>query len=186
MTKRFLTVILITLFSAVAMFANDISTEVQEEQKIEQQATPDFSSDSSEFSNAEKNFANKYQINPRNTKEVWFKHKSLIKTGIGLAVGGGVTFVVGFPTFIGIASGMLFVNTAISVVFYVLGALIGLGGFLVMALSSIPFVQSGMLRVRYKKLYNVKLKDAAVEAGIVSMHNSENREFAMAMAFGIN
>ena len=29
MTKRFLSVILITLFSTVAMFANDISTEVQ-------------------------------------------------------------------------------------------------------------------------------------------------------------
>ena len=37
MTKRLLTVILITLFSAVAMFANDISTEVQEEQKKEKQ-----------------------------------------------------------------------------------------------------------------------------------------------------
>ena len=134
---------------------------------------------------AEKDFANKYQINPRNTKEVWFKHKSLIKTGIGLAVGGGVTFVVGFPTFIGIASGMLFVNTTISVVFYVLGALIGLGGFLVMALSSIPFVQSGMLRVRYKKLYNVKLKDAATEARVLSMHDSESKEFGMAMAFAI-
>lgn len=185
MYKKLSAIILITLFSAVAMFANDISTEVQEEQKIEQQATPDFSSDSSEFSNAERNFANKYQINPRNTEEVWFKHKSLIKTGIGLAVGGGVTFTVGFPTFIGIASGMLFVNTAISIVFYVLGGLIGLGGFLVMALSSIPFVQSGMLRVRYKKLYNIKLKDAATEAGIVSMHDSENKEFGMAMAFAI-
>jgi hypothetical protein len=42
-----------------------------------------------------------------------------------------------------------------------------------------------MLRVRYKKLYNVKLKDAAAEAKILSMHNSENKEFGMAMAFAI-
>ena len=98
MTKRFLTVILITLFSAVAMFANDISTEVQEEQKIEQQATPDFSSNSAEFSLAEKDFASKYKINPRNTADVWYKYKKLIRTGIGMAVGGGLYIIAAAAT----------------------------------------------------------------------------------------
>jgi hypothetical protein len=185
MTKRFLTVILITLFSAVAMFANDISTEVQEEQKIEQQATPDFSSNSAEFSLAEKDFANKYQINPRNTADVWYKYKKLIKTGIGMAVGGGLIYDIGFPIFVGIASGMLFVNTIVSIIFYVLSGIVSLASIIVQSLCSVSFVKAGNLAIKYKKLYNVKLKDAATEAGLVSTHDSENKEFGMAMAFAI-
>ncbi|MBR2317100.1 MAG: hypothetical protein IKA37_03925 [Spirochaetales bacterium] len=56
MTKKLIAIISILSLSAVAMFANDISTEVQTEQKIQQQATPDFSSNSAEFSLAEKDF----------------------------------------------------------------------------------------------------------------------------------
>ena len=186
MTKRLLTVILITLFSTVAMLANDISTEVQEEQKIEQQATPDFSSNSAEFSLAEKDFASKYKINPRNTADVWYKYKKLIRTGIGMAVGGGIMYTLGVPVFLGVALGTLLVAPLIvPLIFYILSGVIGFTGILIQSLCSVPFVQSGMLRVRYKKLYNVKLKDAATEARVLSMHDSENKEFGMAMAFAI-
>ncbi len=185
MIKKLIAIISILSLSAVAMFANDISTEVQTEQKIEQQATPDFSSDSSEFSNAEKDFANKYQINPRNTADVWYKYKKLIRTGIGMAVGGGVIYTVGFPAVMGLGIGMMFVAPIAGIIIYVLSGLVALAGVVVQSLCSIPFVQSGMLRTRYRKLYNVKLKDAATEARVLSMHDSENKEFGMAMAFAI-
>ena len=185
MTKRLLTVILITLFSTVAMFANDISTEVQEEQKIEQQATPDFSSNSAEFSLAEKDFASKYKINPRNTADVWYKYKKLIRTGIGIATCGGILVDIITPPLIGTATGIFFLNFTVSCILYVISSLIWLAGILVQSLCSIPFVQAGILATRYKKLYNVKLKHAATEARVLSMHDSENKEFGMAMAFTI-
>jgi hypothetical protein len=185
MTKRFLSVILITLFSTVAMFANDISTEVQTEQKIQQQATPDFSSNSKEFSLAEKDFAAKYSVNPRNTADVWYKYKKFIRTGIGMAVSGGIMYTVGTPASLGIALGMLLVNPIVSIVFYICSGLIGFAGILVQSLCSVPFAKSAILAGKYKNLYNVKLKHAASEAMILSMHNSENKEFRMAMAFGI-
>ncbi|MBO5288167.1 MAG: hypothetical protein J6B11_02105 [Spirochaetales bacterium] len=185
MTKKFLSVILITLFSAVAMFANDISTEVQTEQKIQQQATPDFSSNSAEFSLAEKDFAAKYSVNPRNTADVWYKYKKFIKTGIGMAVSGGIMYTVGTPAFLGIALGMLLVNPIVSIVFYICSGLIGFAGILVQSLCSVPFAKSAILAGKYKNIYNVKLKHAASEAMILSMHNSENKEFRMAMAFAI-
>ena len=186
MTKKLSAIILITLFSAVTMFANDISTEVQAEQKIEQQATPDFSSNSKEFSLAEKDFAAKYSVNPRNTADVWYKYKKFIRTGIGMAVGGGIMYTVGFPAVMGLGIGMMFVAPIAGIIIYVLSGLVALAGVVVQSLCSIPFVQSGMLRTRYRKLYNVKLKDAATEARVLSMHDSENKEFGMAMAFAIN
>lgn len=185
MIKKLSVIILIALFSTVAMFANDISTEVQEEQQIEQQATPDFSSNSKEFSFAEKDFAAKYSVNPRNTADVWYKYKSLIRAGIGMAVGGGIMYTVGTPAFLGIALGMLLVNPIVSIVFYICSGLIGFAGILVQSLCSVPFAKSAILAGKYKNLYNVKLKHAASEAMILSMHNSENKEFRMAMAFGI-
>ncbi|MEE1291177.1 MAG: hypothetical protein UHW86_09125 [Spirochaetota bacterium] len=185
MIKKLIAIISILSLSAVAMFANDISTEVQTEQKIEQQATPDFSSNSAEFSLAEKDFASKYKINPRNTADVWYKYKKLIKTGIGMAVGGGIMYTVGFPAVMGLGIGMMFVAPIAGIIIYVLSGLVALAGVVVQSLCSIPFVQSGMLRTRYRKLYNVKLKDAATEARVLSMHDSENKEFGMAMAFAI-
>ena len=185
MTKKLIAIISILSLSAVAMFANDISTEVQAEQQIKQQATPDFSSNSKEFSLAEKDFANKYQINPRNTADVWYKYKKLIRTGIGMAVGGGIMYTVGTPAFLGIALGMLLVNPIVSIFFYILSGVIGFTGILIQSLCSVPFTKSAVLAGRYKKLYNVKLKDAATEARVLSMHDSENKEFGMAMAFAI-
>jgi hypothetical protein len=167
------------------MFANDISTEVQTEQKIQQQATPDFSSNSKEFSLAEKDFAAKYSVNPRNTADVWYKYKKFIRTGIGMAVSGGIMYTVGTPASLGIALGMLLVNPIVSIVFYICSGLIGFAGILVQSLCSVPFAKSAILAGKYKNLYNVKLKHAASEAMILSMHNSENKEFRMAMAFGI-
>ena len=185
MIKKLSVIILIALFSTVAMFANDISTEIQEEQKIEQQATPNFSSNSKEFSLAEKDFAAKYSVNPRNTADVWYKYKSLIRAGIGMAVGGGIMYTVGTPAFLGIALGMLLVNPIVSIVFYICSGLLGFAGILVQSLCSVPFAKSAILAGKYKNIYNVKLKHAASEAMILSMHNSENKEFRMAMAFGI-
>ena len=186
MTKKVLILVSCFLFAtSFAMFANDISTEIQEEQKIEQQATPDFSSNSKEFSFAEKDFAAKYSVNPRNTADVWYKYKSLIRAGIGMAVGGGIMYTVGTPAFLGIALGMLLVNPIVSIVFYICSGLIGFAGILVQSLCAVPFAKSGILAGKYKNLYNVKLKHAASEAMILSMHNSENKEFRMAMAFGI-
>ena len=184
MTKKFLSVILITLFSAVAMFANDISTEVQTEQKIQQQATPDFSSNSAEFSLAEKDFAAKYSVNPRNTADVWYKYKKFIKTGIGMAVSGGIMYTVGTPAFLGIGLGMLLVNPIVSIFFFICSGLVGFAGILVQSLCFVPFTKSAVLAGRYKNIYNVKLKDAAT-ARVLSMHDSENKEFGMAMAFAI-
>ena len=184
MTKRFLSVILITLFSTVAMFANDISTEVQTEQKIQQQATPDFSSNSKEFSLAEKDFAAKYSVNPRNTADVWYKYKKFIRTGIGMAVGGGIMYTVGTPASLGIALGMLLVNPIVSIFFFICSGLIGFAGILVQSLCFVPFTKSAILAGKYKNIYNVKLKDAAT-ARVLSMHDSENKEFGMAMAFAI-
>lgn len=185
MIKRLLVIISIFSLSAVAMFANDISTEVQAEQQIKQQATPDFSSNSKEFSLAEKDFADKYQINPRNTADVWYKYKKLIRTGIGMAIGGGLIYTVGFPAVLGLGIGMMFVVPIVGIIIYVLSGLVALAGVVVQSLCSIPFVQSGILRTKYRKLYNVKLKDAATEARVLSMHDSENKEFGMAMAFAI-
>ena len=185
MTKKLIAIISILSLSAVAMFANDISTEIQEEQKIEQQATPDFSSNSKEFSLAEKDFAAKYSVNPRNTADVWYKYKKFIRTGIGMAVGGGIMYTVGTPAFLGIALGMLLVNPIVSIFFYICSGLIGFAGILVQSLCSVPFTKSAVLAGRYKNIYNIKLKDAATEAGIVSIHDSENKEFGMAMAFAI-
>ena len=185
MTKRFLTVILITLFSAVAMFANDISQEVQTEQQIELQTTPDFSSNSTEFSLPEKDFVNKYKINPRNTADVWYKYKKLIRTGIGIATCGGILVDIITPSLIGTATGIFFLNFTVSCILYVISSLIWLAGILVQSLCSIPFVQAGILATRYKKLYNVKLKHAAIEARILSLHDSENKEIRMAMSFPI-
>lgn len=185
MIKKLLVIISIFSLSAVAMFANDISTEVQAEQQIKQQATPDFSSNSKEFSLAEKDFADKYQINPRNTADVWYKYKKLIRTGIGMAIGGGLIYTVGFPAVLGLGIGMMFVVPIVGIIIYVLSGLVALAGVVVQSLCSIPFVQSGILRTKYRKLYNVKLKDAATEARVLSMHDSENKEFGMAMAFAI-
>ena len=186
MTKKLIAIISILSLSAVAMFANDISTEVQAEQQIKQQATPDFSSNSKEFSLAEKDFANKYQINPRNTADVWYKYKKFIRTGIGMAVGGGIMYTLGVPVFLGVALGTLLVAPLIvPLIFYILSGVIGFTGILIQSLCSVPFTKSAVLAGRYKKLYNVKLKDAATEARVLSMHDSENKEFGMAMAFAI-
>ena len=186
MTKKLIAIISILSLSAVAMFANDISTEVQEEQKIEQQATPDFSSNSAEFSLAEKDFASKYKINPRNTADVWYKYKKLIKTGIGMAVGGGIMYTIGMPVLLGVGLGLILIEPLASIILFVCCGLLGFAGVLVQSFCAVPFAKSAVLAGRYKKLYNIKLKHAAAEATILSMHNSENREFAMAMAFGIN
>lgn len=188
MTKKVLILVSCFLFAtSFAMFANDISTEVQAEQQIEQQATPDFSSNSKEFSFAEKDFAAKYSVNPRNTADVWYKYKSLIRAGIGMAVGGGIMYTVGTPALLGIGFGLMFVPMGIigSIVLWVCSGLLGFAGILVQSLCAVPFAKSGILAGKYKNLYNVKLKHAASEAMILSMHNSENKEFRMAMAFGI-
>jgi hypothetical protein len=94
-------------------------------------------------------------------------------------------YTVGFPAVMGLGIGMMFVAPIAGIIIYVLSGLVALAGVVVQSLCSIPFVQSGMLRTRYRKLYNVKLKDAATEARVLSMHDSENKEFGMAMAFAI-
>ena len=187
MTKKLSAIILITLFSAVTMFANDISTEVQAEQKIEQQATPDFSSNSKEFSFAEKDFAHTYRIaNPRDPVIVYYKFKKLIKAGIGLAVAGGTVETVGLAVFLGLGAGLMFINIAFPIIFFTLAGMCGTAGLILQICCIGPFGKAGVLASRYRKLYNVKLKDAYnAEAGFLSIHDSENKEFGMAMAFAI-
>ena len=187
MTKKLSAIILITLFSAVAMFANDISTEVQEEQKIQQQATPDFSSNSKEFSFAEKSFADQFRItNPRDPFIVYRKFRRLIRTGIGLAVAGGTVQTVGLALFLGLGAGLMFINIIFPIMFFTLAGICGVAGTVLQLCCISPFCKAGLLATRYRRLYNVKLKDAYnAEAGILSMHDSENKEFGMAMAFAI-
>lgn len=183
---RFLTIISILLFStSVAIFANDISETVQEEQRIEQEKRVDFKFNYNEYSIAEKEFFGKYHVNPRNIADVMFKHKSFIRTGIGLAVGGGLMYTVGAPILAGIGGGLLFVVPIASIVMFILSGLVTLAGVAVQALCSVPFSKAGTLAVKYKRLYNIKLKDAVREASILSMHDSENKEVRMAMSFGI-
>lgn len=187
MHKKLLTIISILLFStSAAIFANDISETVQAEQQIEQQNTADFKSDFNEYSMAEKDFASKYGINPRDTSEVWSKYKSLIRAGIGMAVGGGLMYTLGTPIFAGIGVIlMLTVSGVAGIIMYSLSGLIGLAGIIVQILCSVPFSKSGALSAKYKKLYNVKLKHAAAECNILSMHDSESKEIKMAMSIGI-
>lgn len=187
MHKKLLTIISILLFSvSTVMFANDISETVQSEQQLEQQNIVDFESDYNEYSMAEKNFADKYEVDPRNVSDVWFRFKSLINTGIKLAIGGGIMYNAATPTFAIIGAVLYFFASPIAgIIMYVLSGVVGLAGIAVQALCSIPFCKAGTLSFKYKKLYNVKLKNAAAECNILSMHDSENREVRTAMAFGI-
>lgn len=188
MHNKLLIIISILLFSASAvMFANDISEEVQAEQQIEQEKSVDFRSDYNEYSAAEKSFAEKYEVDPKNTSDVWLRFKSLINTGIKMAVSGGVmTFGVA-PTFLVIGSVLFFAvkSYIVGITMFVLSILSEIAGFVVMGLSSMPFCKAGTLSYKYKKLYNIKLKNAAEECGIISMHDPENREAGMAVALGI-
>ncbi len=188
MSKKLLTIISILLFSTSAViFANDISETVQTEQEIEQKNTANFKSDYEEYSMAEKDFASKYNVNPRKTSDVWFKYKSLINAGIGMAIGGGLMYTVGTPTFLGIGIGILLVSCPliVPITMWILSSLIGLAGIIVQSLCAVPFSKSAILSAKYKKLYNVKLKHAAAEANILSMHDCENKEIKMAVALGI-
>ena len=93
-------------------------------------------------------------------------------------------YTVGTPTFLGIGLGMLLVNPIVSIFFFICSGLVGFAGILVQSLCFVPFTKSAVLAGRYKNIYNVKLKDAAT-ARVLSMHDSENKEFGMAMAFAI-
>lgn len=101
--KRLIIISILLLSASAAMFANDISEKVQAEQQIEQQnelqGTVDFKSDYEEYSKAEKKFQDKYEVDPRNISDVWGKFKSLINTGIYMAVGGGIMLFGAGPTF---------------------------------------------------------------------------------------
>lgn len=196
-SKIFLvTFVSILLFStSVVMFANEVQENEpaeqqqmpQAEQKIELENEPTFKSDYNEYSLAEKDFASKFDVNPRNTSDVWFKYKSLIHAGIGMAIAGGLMYTVGTPTLLGIGLGLMLVPMGIigSIVLWACSGLLGLAGIIVQSLCAVPFAKSATLAGKYKNIYNVKLKQAAVEATVLSMHNCENKEAGMAIAFGI-
>lgn len=186
MTKRFLSVILITLFSTVAMFANDISTEVQEEQKIEQQTTPNFVSTYEELSTLEKDFAIRFKKNPRNTAAVWYKYQKLIKSGIGLAIGGSTTSFVAPALFAGIGAGVVTQSLGGAIALFTFAGIFGLAGIIILSCCAVPFIKAGMLAVKYRKLYNIKLRHAAIECNALTLHDySKNKEFGMAVSFPI-
>lgn len=184
---KFLTIISILLSISAALFANDISGTVQEGRQTKQKNVVDFKSDYNEhYSMDEIIFAVKYYVNPRNPSEVWGKYKSLIRAGVGMAVGGGVMYTVGIPA--SVFSVMFVGPMLISTLFvygFILGVCLTIAGVVVQALCSIPFSRAYMLASRYSRIYNVTLKNAVREASIASMHDCETKEVGMAVAFGI-
>ena len=196
-TKILAIMSILLLSASVAMFANDISDTVQEEQQAQEkqlqqekpQSLVNFKSDYEDYSLEEKMFARNNKVNPRNVEMVYLKYKSFIRKGIGLAVTGGVFSYVTAPTFFGVGGGLLLSIPIAGAILVAFGAIFEVVGILLQALCAIPFSKAGRLASGYKSIYHIKLKEAfeykyyGYES--IGMNNSESKEIKMAMSFGI-
>ncbi|MCH5150894.1 MAG: hypothetical protein J1G30_09530 [Spirochaetales bacterium] len=198
-TKILAIMSILLLSASVAMFANDISETVQEEQQAQEkqlqqekpQSPVNFKSDYEDYSLAEKMFARNNKVNPRNVEMVYLKYKSFIRKGIGLAVTGGGFSYVTAPAFFGAGGGFLLLSIPIAgAIFLAFGAIFEVVGILLQALCAIPFSKAGRLASGYKSIYHIKLKDAFDKQyygydPLLGMNSSESKEIKMAMSFGI-
>lgn len=209
-TKILAIMSILLLSASVAMFANDISETVQEEQQAELQAQQvqeeqvpqerlqmkrrsqvNFKSNYDDYSLAEKIFIQKNKVDPRDVEMVYLKYKSFIRKGIGLAVTGGGFSYVTAPAFFGAGGGFLLLSIPIAgAIFLAFGAIFEVVGILLQALCAIPFSKAGRLASGFKELYHIRLKDAFDKQyygydPLLGMNSSESKEIKMAMSFGI-
>lgn len=213
-TKILAIMSILLLSASVAMFANDISETVQEEQQAELQAQQvqeeqvpqerlqmkrrsqvNFKSNYDDYSLAEKIFIQKNKVDPRNVEMVYLKYKSFIRKGIGLAVTGGVFSYAVAPIFLGVGGGLISIITDLAYVvsgaiLLWVGGVFEIVGILLQALCAIPFSKAGRLASGYKSIYHIKLKDAFDKQyygydPLLGMNSSESKEIKMAMSFGI-
>lgn len=187
MKKKFLITILLLVSTAVMMFANELpENEPTEQQQIQQAEQPNvtFKSDY-KFSDAELQFILKYKADPQSVVGTWFRYKKLINNGIAMAVTGGILLGGLAPVFFGMGGWFCTFDIMTAIMTLTFGALFALAGLIILPLCAVPFVKAKKLAADYNRLYNVRLKDAAVQYNLLSKRDSEKVTFESAIAFGI-